>query len=108
MISNSNHQPDFCTKAVLAEPELMQIFLPILRADFRLMETYRYVEGEPLHLPITVCGGLDDRLVSRADLNAWQELTCGPCSVHLLQGSHFYLRRNQTQLLRLVQQQLSE
>jgi medium-chain acyl-[acyl-carrier-protein] hydrolase len=38
---------------ILAEPELMQLFLPIMRADFALLETYSWQPGELLNHPIT-------------------------------------------------------
>jgi medium-chain acyl-[acyl-carrier-protein] hydrolase len=93
-------------EAILAEPELMQIFLPILRADFTLLETYRWQPGELLNQPITAFGGLQDRLLTRDDLCAWKELTRGSFSIHMLQGGHFFLQENQAALVRLVAQQL--
>jgi medium-chain acyl-[acyl-carrier-protein] hydrolase len=92
--------------AVLAEADLMKLFLPTLRADFRLIETYRHVPGEPLDLPITVCGGVEDRLVSEADLTAWRNMTRDRCSVHLLPGDHFYLQNARGGLLPLIAREL--
>src|SRR5262245_34574163 len=45
---------------VLEHPELMQLLLPVLRADFAVCETYTYTEEPPLECPISVFGGLQD------------------------------------------------
>ena len=94
-------------QAILTEPELMQLFLPILRADFTVVETYRYLHQAPLDCPITAFGGLQDDRVSHADLEAWQELTRDTCRVHMLSGDHFFLQSAQAQLLQLVAQHLA-
>lgn len=94
-------------QAILTEPELMQLFLPILRADFTVIETYRYIHQAPLDCPITVFGGLQDGRIGRVDLEAWQAMTRNACQVHMLPGEHFFLQSAQAQLLRLVAQQLA-
>jgi medium-chain acyl-[acyl-carrier-protein] hydrolase len=38
---------------VFQEPKLLELFLPILRADFSLLETYIYKDEKPLDCPIT-------------------------------------------------------
>lgn len=48
--------------AVLEHKELMQIFLPIFRADFLALETYHYQAAEPLGCPISAFGGMQPRL----------------------------------------------
>ena len=46
--------------AVLAEPELLKLLLPMVRADFKLIETYQYREEAPLDYPIIAFGGAQD------------------------------------------------
>jgi medium-chain acyl-[acyl-carrier-protein] hydrolase len=45
---------------ILQNTELMQLFVPTLRADFALNDTYTYTEAPPLKCPIAVFGGLQD------------------------------------------------
>jgi medium-chain acyl-[acyl-carrier-protein] hydrolase len=84
---------------VLAHPELMQLLVPILRADFAASETYVYRAEEPLDCAIAAYGGLADPHVDRAELEAWQEQTTGPFSLRMLPGDHFYLNTHQALLL---------
>jgi medium-chain acyl-[acyl-carrier-protein] hydrolase len=88
--------------AILAEPELMKLFLPILRADFTLMETYQHTAEDLLNVPTTVFGGVRDQIVRHDDLEAWKELTVGPSELHLIEGDHFFLQTAQVPLLRLI------
>ena len=48
-------------EAILQNNELMQLFLPILRADFELCEVYQHKTEAPLAIPITAFGGLEDK-----------------------------------------------
>lgn len=91
---------------VLEHPELMELMLPLLRADFELVQTYRYSAGPPLDCPITAFGGLQDEEVSRADLEAWREQTAADFSLHMLPGEHFFLHTAQSLLLKTLAQEL--
>jgi medium-chain acyl-[acyl-carrier-protein] hydrolase len=86
-------------KTVLENAELMQLFLPILRADFAVLETYVYTPEPPLECPITVLGGLQDLEVSCDQLQAWQNQTTGAFSLHTFPGDHFFLHSAQNLVL---------
>jgi medium-chain acyl-[acyl-carrier-protein] hydrolase len=84
---NGNIIPD----GVLSDPELMELLLPGLRADSRMLDSYQYEAAEPLHCPIVASGGLADPLASRTDLEAWRSETRGRFSAHMFGGGHSYL-----------------
>ena len=94
-------------KQVLENPELMAIFLPILRADFAICETYNYTDEPPLSCPITVFGGLQDSETSIDELEAWRNQTNNSFSLHLLPGDHFFIQSDQLLLLQLISQVLT-
>lgn len=93
-------------KAVLENTELMQLLLPILRADFAVIETYVYAPGPTLECPITAFGGLQDREVSCDDLQAWREQTSASFSLQMLPGNHFFIQSAQPLLLRFLSREL--
>ncbi|MBW4673425.1 MAG: thioesterase II family protein [Desmonostoc geniculatum HA4340-LM1] len=93
-------------KAVLENPELMQIFLPVLRADFAVLETYIYTPQQPLDSPITILGGWQDKEVSHESLQAWQEQAMSTFSLQMLDGDHFFIHSHQNSLLKLISQEL--
>lgn len=75
---------------VLAEPDLMDLLLPRIRADFALTETYVHGEEPPLPTPLEVLGGRDDPFVPIADLEGWADHTTAGCRQLLFKGGHFF------------------
>jgi len=94
-------------QAVLQDTELMQFFLPVLRADFAVCETYSYTAKPPLTCPISAFGGWQDPRVSYDELAAWREHTCGAFMHRMLPGDHFFLHSAQAQLLQALAQDLA-
>ena len=97
--------------AMLTQPELMALFVPSLRADFMLYETYTdYAATKgavtPLTCPLTIFGGLQDQLVRREDLMAWRSQTTGRCTIRMFPGDHFFLKSAQSPLLQATSQLL--
>jgi len=95
-------------QAVLQDAELMQFFLPLLRADFAVCETYTYTTKPPLTCPISVFGGLQDPRVSYDELAAWREQTCSAFIHCMLPGDHFFLHSAQALLLQALTQDLAQ
>lgn len=86
---------------VLANGELLQLFLPMIRADFQLTETYRYARDMKILSPVFALRGSADREVSDADILAWGEIAAGRFESKTYAGDHFYLNEpaNLRQLL---------
>jgi len=93
-------------RKVLEHAEIMQIMLPILRADFSVYETYVYSTEPPLDCFISSFGGLQDPRVSRGDLEAWGDQTSTSFSLRMFPGDHFYLNTAQPLLLDALSQEL--
>jgi medium-chain acyl-[acyl-carrier-protein] hydrolase len=91
---------------LLEHAELMQIMLPILRADFAVYETYAYSPEPPLTCCISGLGGLQDHRVSRDDLDGWREQTSVSFSLRTFPGGHFFLNTAQRMLLQVLAQEL--
>jgi medium-chain acyl-[acyl-carrier-protein] hydrolase len=91
---------------VLQNAELMRIFLPILRADFAIHETYVYTADTPLDCPISAFGGLQDSEVSRDDLLAWRDQTNNTFTLRMFPGDHFFLHSSRALVLHALSQEL--
>jgi medium-chain acyl-[acyl-carrier-protein] hydrolase len=98
---------DAIPAAVAADSELMNLLVPGLRADFSMIESYRYEPAAPLRCPIVACGGASDPHATRAELEAWRGETSSRFSVHTFSGGHFYLQREQEAVTALIANQLS-
>lgn len=77
-------------EAVLQNQELMDLFLPPLRADLQIFETMQYEPGAPFDFPIAAFGGTSDHRSDPDEIEAWKEQTTGRFSVQLFDGGHFY------------------
>jgi medium-chain acyl-[acyl-carrier-protein] hydrolase len=91
---------------LLNNPELMDIVMPSLRADFALYESYRYSSELPLNCPISTFGGMNDEKVSHRDLEGWRDQTNGSFSIRMFPGDHFFLKTTQPLVLRALSQEL--
>lgn len=92
--------------AVMQNKELMELMLPLLRADFTLYETYTYAPAEPFDCPISAYYGEQDHLVSAKELDAWSEHTRGSFTLTGIPGNHFFLQSSQNLLLQAINQDL--
>ena len=82
--------------ALKESPEMLRLYLPVLRADLTLLETYRYSPREPLLSPIAVFGAHDDPTTDESELRAWADLTRGGSTLHLIEdGGHFFPQKRQ-------------
>lgn len=95
-------------EVVLREPELVALFLPILRADLTVIEAVDVALEEPLECPISTFGGTQDGRASRADLEAWRQHTRRDFTLEMLPGGHFFLQSARLSLLRSMSRTLSE
>jgi medium-chain acyl-[acyl-carrier-protein] hydrolase len=77
--------------SLLQDQALMQAYLPILQADYEILETHRHAARAPLSVPLIACAGLDDREVTRDGMAAWRAHTAGAFLSHWFDGTHFYL-----------------
>jgi medium-chain acyl-[acyl-carrier-protein] hydrolase len=94
-------------QAVLDNPELVELMLPCLRADFTVFETYRYVDEAPLACPITAFGGMRDRRITEREIGEWRQQTTENFRYEMFDGDHFFLQDRREQLLASVMRDLS-
>ncbi len=85
---------DGIAPAVRNNPELLQLLLPVLRADMQMAETYQYVEESPLEVEMLALGGTEDPAVSPARLAEWGRHTTKKSMTRLFPGGHFFLFRD--------------
>ena len=88
---------------LLRNPEARELFLPMLRADFKLHETHIFHPRPPLRCPITTLAGTYDRIVSAAEMGGWMEKTACSCSQTTIEGDHFFLHESRSKVLLLLQ-----
>ncbi|MEU3712647.1 thioesterase II family protein [Streptomyces catenulae] len=76
---------------LLANPAFVELVMPYIGADFRMLAAYGPRPGGTLRCPVTAVVGDRDPRVSRADAAAWRAETRGPFRFRTVCGDHFYL-----------------
>lgn len=79
-------------REILSNAELLEVLLPVLRADTALCEDYVRDVGPRLACPISAYGGTDDYRVDPAALDAWREHTVSSFTSRMFAGGHFFIR----------------
>jgi medium-chain acyl-[acyl-carrier-protein] hydrolase len=93
---------------VLEHAELMQLMLPMLRADFSVFETYVHSTEPPLNCAISSFGGLQDHRVTCGDLESWRDQTSAFFSLRMFPGDHFFMNTTRPLLLQVLAKELQE
>ncbi len=93
-------------KEVLENPELMELVMPTLRADFEMAETYQFVEKGKLTCPISFYYGLQDKVKNQDNHAAWSQHTNNTYQSYAFPGDHFFLHTDKRQLLEQLHKDL--
>lgn len=78
-------------EVVRSEPELLALFLPALRADVQVFETYQPLTDRKVACKIHVYGGDADLRPRPEQLAGWHRVAEREVSVRTFPGDHFYL-----------------
>jgi len=74
--------------------ELLQIFLPIIRNDFKILETYHYQERQKkIECDVTILNGKQDS-TKMEEILAWKNHGCKGFRVYNFEGNHFFINNN--------------
>lgn len=93
-------------RAVLEDRELLELFLPALRADFRMAERFERPSTEKIEAPLRVLCGERDEYVDPETMRGWSRFAGDSCSVHVLPGGHFFPAENESEVLALLAEHL--
>lgn len=91
---------------ILQNAEIMELVEPVLRADFSLGETYRWVPEPPLDLPISAYHGQGDDEVEQQDVEAWAEMTSREFRFKVFPGDHFFINGDRALVLQELSREL--
>lgn len=91
---------------ILASEELMEFFLPILRADIQALETYVYEEQTKYTVPIKVIAG-DNEKIDDEQLYGWELETSGTFHASRMPGNHFFILNHFDKIAEMINEKLS-
>jgi len=87
---------------VLSNKEMMDLFIPKLRADFALLASFGLTKRVCLSCPIIAFGGQDDPLVSPKELQNWSQETTDTFDSVIFQGKHFFIQESKKDVIRML------
>ena len=77
-------------KEILDRKKLRDFYLPVLRSDFKIYESFVYEEGNVLSVPIDVFYGTED-VESVASVHLWERESSSLTRVFGFPGNHFFI-----------------
>ncbi len=87
---------------------MLDVFVPILRNDYKLIETCTYQEPEKaFECGITIFNGVEDDL-DKEDINGWRRYTTKEFNVYHFSGGHFFIHDYSKEMLACVLNQLKD
>jgi pyochelin biosynthesis protein PchC len=84
------------------DAELWKLVLPIVRNDYRVVESYRPELGRKVSSPLTVFLGDADGEVTPAEARDWERSTSAEFSMQIFPGDHFFLASQRTAVVEAV------
>lgn len=95
------------SKDLLDSVELLEMLLPIIRADYKMIESYSYIEDPPLKCSIMAFGGASDDGVPREHLEEWKAQSAAVFSLSMIPGDHFFIHTEKFRVLKLISAELN-
>lgn len=78
---------------LLDEPIALNALLPVMRADYEILETHDWSQRQVLDCPIVACMATHDNTVDLDTIDQWRTLTHRTFALHWFEGDHFYLNK---------------
>jgi medium-chain acyl-[acyl-carrier-protein] hydrolase len=100
-------QLDATPEAILADPEMMTILLPVLRNDVALSERYGYREAAPLPIPIVTLAGHADPYADPSVMAGWAAESTLPVREVTVPGGHMFIHEQEAAVLDVVRDTLT-
>lgn len=93
-------------QALRTNPEASALFLPIVRYDLQLLESYVHQPAPPLPIPLLALAGSEDTAVTANDMQHWQPFTSDSFTLQTISGNHFFPVDNVPGIIELASKRL--
>ena len=84
---------------VLEDARLVDLLLPMIRADFQLALEYEVLSGPTLDCPLTAFAGAHDPNIAVDDVAGWKRHTTGSFQLVRLDAGHYFVRERNADLV---------
>ncbi|HWK05362.1 MAG TPA: alpha/beta fold hydrolase [Puia sp.] len=110
------NKPDFieelrqlkgCPEEILNDPQLLDHFEPIIRADFKISETYQYSGPAQVEVPYTVITGSQEDMEPE-DVKCWQQESPYKVDFKTMPGNHFFIFDYPSTIMEIISRKLTK
>lgn len=93
-------------QAFFNNKDLVELYLPTLRADFKMLETYADVLHPKLQIPIYALGGEQDFELPEEKLTEWEAFTTKEFQKYMFLGGHFFIRQHTEEIMKMISEKI--
>ncbi|MBL6449342.1 thioesterase [Fulvivirga sp. 29W222] len=91
---------------ILNNDEFFDFYEPIIRADFKAVESYAYKKRQPLNIPITVMNGTREPF-DEQEVKLWGDETVFPVEYMKMEGHHFFIFDHVSTIINTIRERVS-
>jgi surfactin synthase thioesterase subunit len=84
---------------ILENKELIDLLIPLLKADFQIAESYKYSKNKKFNCDASLFDGNDDSRTTESNVDSWGHFFVHKPSLYMLDGDHFFIESNKARLL---------
>jgi surfactin synthase thioesterase subunit len=94
---------------VLQDEEVMAFFMPVLRSDYKLFETYHtMITDQKSNCDISIFLGKNDAIIYQDAISAWIPLSHQKCHFNWFSGGHFFINEHVKEITYIISTILAE
>lgn len=90
---------------ILQNEELLEYIEPILRSDFKVIESYNHIEAPRMDVPFTVITGTKEDMTTE-EIQLWQKETNLPINFIRMPGNHFFINQYPYEIIQVIAKKL--
>lgn len=91
------------TDQIFKNEELKNYFIPILRADIKIVEDYLYKPRKmPLECDLSILVGEEDESTTWNEVKEWSQITNGGCEFYYFNGGHFFIQEQVSDVIKTI------
>lgn len=93
-------------ESVLKSNMFLDYYIPLLKADCKMLDTYVHQEHKKLKCDFDILFGEDDTTVKYEKAQKWRDVTNGEARVQMCKGGHFFVDQQKDFVCSLINERL--
>lgn len=86
--------------------ELLDLLIPVIRNDYRIIETYNHNIKNKVETKITVISGKYDESTSMQEILGWKEYSHKKVDIFQIYGRHYFINQHAKEVIKIIKEKL--